>query len=523
MSFSSSLHHQSLHHHQDHRQDHQHEQEQYIRALLAQPHGCTTWPALHTYLSHYGIHFPSPEALRSWYRRRRATIPYPLAQTPPPSPVSSSPPASPTVSPIPTVSPTVSSLHDAHDCQTSDHLMFPSEDDKADLTPPIHHVVGDLPLLVLSDCHLPHGEAETYGVISVFLSKLLNLLNNKFTTSFTDEFSIPSSVTTSSYSFLTHPTPTQNQQRRKVGNGSAHTGAATGELPAPGGIIIAGDLFDNTVLSPYTATVRRLYTVDEEMDRVGLLLHGLRHIAPVHIVMGNHDDRFVKQLGAHMSFAHIIGAALARGEELARRLSSSRAPVSRGSLRGSSSRVPSQLPYPPVMWEYLRRGVVYPVAVTDRDYLFVNDDVCVAHLSMARGVSAALRMSARAALRLRRHVLFGHVHRQGAQREDGSAYWGIGIGACVDDMWYGQKYLRDNLLSRGDGSFTQIGYAVLTPQPDGETWIDVYSVERQSQEGPRQDEIQRDGGWYDRLVFQKRGDMVTVCDTMIGKRVLVWE
>lgn len=166
---------------------------------------------------------------------------------------------------------------------------------------------------------------------------------------------------------------------------------------------------------------------------------------------------------------------------------------------------------------------MYPVAVTDRDYLFVNDDVCVAHLSMARGVSAALRMSARAALRLRRHVLFGHVHRQGAQREDGSAYWGIGIGACVDDMWYGQKYLRDNLLSRGDGSFTQIGYAVLTPQPDGETWIDVYSVERQSQEGPRQDEIQRDGGWYDRLVFQKRGDMVTVCDTMIGKRVLVWE
>lgn len=388
--------------------------------------------------------------------------------------------------------------------------MFPSEDDKADLTPPIHHVVSDLPLLVLSDCHLPHGEAETYEVISVFLSKLLNLLNK------------------SSYSSLTHPTPTHNQQRRKVGNGSAHTGAATGELPALGGIIIAGDLFDNTVLSPYTATARRLYTVDEELDRVGLLLHGLRHIAPIHIVMGNHDDRFVKQLGAHMSFAYMIGAALARGEELARRLSSSRAPLSRGSLRGSSSRVPSRLPYPPEMWEYLRRGVVYPVAVTDRDYLFVNDDVCVAHLSMARGLSAALRMSARAALRLRRHVLFGHVHRQGAQREDGSAYWGIGIGACVDDMWYGQKYLRDNLLSRGDGSFTQIGYAVLTPQPDGETWIDVYSVERQSQEGvrqegSRQDEIQRDGGWYDRLVFQKRGDVVTVCDTMIGKRVLVWE
>jgi hypothetical protein len=298
-------------------------------------------------------------------------------------------------------------------------------------------------------------------------------------------------------------------------------------LPALGGIIIAGDLFDNTVLSPYTATVRRLYTVDEEMDRVGLLLHGLRHIAPVHIVMGNHDDRFVKQLGAHMSFAHIIGAALARGEELARQLARQGVSSRMSSSRALSSRG-VRLPYPSEMWEYLRRGVVYPVAVTDRDYLFVNDDVCVAHLSMARGVSAALRMSARAAQRLRRHVLFGHVHRQGAQREDGSAYWGIGIGACVGDMWYGQKYLRDNLLSRGDGSFTQIGYAVLTPQPDGETWIDVYRVERQSHEGPRQDEIQRDElqrdkGWYDRLVFQKRGDMVTVCDAMIGKRVLVWE
>jgi hypothetical protein len=303
-------------------------------------------------------------------------------------------------------------------------------------------------------------------------------------------------------------------------------------VPALGGIIIAGDLFDNTVLSPYTATVRRLYTVDEEMDRVGLLLHGLRHIAPVHIVMGNHDDRFVKQLGAHMSFSHIIGAALARGEELARQLARQGVSSRMSSSRGASSRG-VRLPYPSEMWEYLRRGVVYPVAVTDRDYLFVNDDVCVAHLSMARGVSAALRMSARAALRLRRHVLFGHVHRQGAQREDGSAYWGIGIGACVGDMWYGQKYLRDNLLSRGDGSFTQIGYAVLTPQTDGETWIDVYRVERQlhegsRQEGARQDEIQRDegqrdGGWYDRLVFQKRGDMVTVCDAMIGKRVLVWE
>jgi hypothetical protein len=423
--------------------------------------------------------------------------------------------------------------------------MFPSEGDSVDLTLSIHHVVGDLPMLLLSDCHLPHGEAETYGVISVFLSKLLNLVNNKSTTSFTNEFSIPSSVTTSSYSFVTRPTPPHNQQRRTVRNGhahtgAAHTGAATGAapgtatgavpalgLPALGGIIIAGDLFDNTVLSPYTATVRRLYTVDEEMDRVGLLLHGLRHIAPVHIVMGNHDDRFVKQLGAHMSFAHIIGAALARGEELARQLARQGVSSRMSSSRALSSRG-VRLPYPSEMWEYLRRGVVYPVAVTDRDYLFVNDDVCVAHLSMARGVSAALRMSARAAQRLRRHVLFGHVHRQGAQREDGSAYWGIGIGACVGDMWYGQKYLRDNLLSRGDGSFTQIGYAVLTPQPDGETWIDVYRVERQSHEGPRQDEIQRDElqrdkGWYDRLVFQKRGDMVTVCDAMIGKRVLVWE
>lgn len=331
------------------------------------------------------------------------------------------------------------------------------------------NIFYDKVLVVVADIHTPHGNSYVYDMI-----RWLQIDERQY-----DKLVMQQSNTqTNDYSTTAqstiHPSPTSQPAHDQTRGGqsgdgmssSFHTtyGASAMATGGVGAFIVAGDVFDFASLSPYTATAERVLTVDEELVHAGEVLHELRKRAPVYVLAGNHDDRFVKRLGTHFSYRHVIQAALS----------------------------------------YYPAEDVYPVIVTDRDYLFVGDELCVAHLSMARGHAAAMRMAARAALRLRRHVLFGHTHRQGAQREEYSSYWGIGIGSCVGDMWYGQKYLRDTILYGRDGAFTQRGFAVYRAAPEGCGVIVVYDGEG-------------------RPVFVKDGDMVSARDTFIGKRVMVWE
>lgn len=369
------------------------------------------------------------------------------------------------------------------------------------------------PVLVISDVHVPYGEIFIYSNIFKYLGLLTNVFDSVFhtTSTTTDTAGFASSFNTiftttdttaippalhiphrdthrTTYRTMHHTTHHDVGDGGRGGGGMARYDArydtwydARYDARAVvqrgiGAIVVAGDLFDFTALSPYTATAVRLPTVEEELERAGVVLAALRQVAPVYVVAGNHDDRFIKRLGQHLSFDVLIDAALSRA---AQRLAAAQ--------RGVSGQY----------------GQEHPVYITDRDYLFVGDDVCIAHLSMARGHMAALRMASRAAARLRRHVLFGHTHRQGAQREDGSAYWGIGIGSCVGDMWYGQKYLRDTILYGRDGAFTQRGFALLQPTEHGHACM-VY------------DEAGRP-------VFVKDGDTVICADTFVGKRVMMWE
>ncbi len=317
---------------------------------------------------------------------------------------------------------------------------------------------------------MPYGEGYIYDNVLPYITKN----SEKNTAQFTSTTTVPATDTHS------NAHPSTNTVAHTTADTAAHTATGAWEYYSVshvtrggvGAIIVAGDIFDFTVLSPYTATAMRLPTVDEELERAGALLLTLRRIAPVYVVAGNHDDRLVKKLGSHMSYEALVYAAMQKAQR-----------------RGAGQ------------WDAGQQ--LHPIVVTDRDYVFVGHDVCVAHLSMARGHGVAMKMAARAALRLRRHVVFGHTHRQGAQREDGSPYWGIGIGSCVGDMWYGQKYLRDTILYNRDGAFTQRGFALLIPRHD--TYATV---------------VYNDHGVP---VFVKDGEVVICRDTFIGKRVLVWE
>ena len=179
-----------------------------------------------------------------------------------------------------------------------------------------------------------------------------------------------------------------------------------------GRIIIAGDLFDLDGLSKYSKA-HNIAKLETELELTGQVLVYLASFAPVYICKGNHDQRFFDKLDSQLSFKRLINAA----------------------VNG--------------------RVTKYPIETTERDYIFVNRDFVIGHLSTYSATPG--KAAWRIAQKYKRNALVGHDHMTGIHTETShDRYVGASIGCCADSskFWYSERRLNSM-------PFMTKGYAII--------------------------------------------------------------
>lgn len=173
-------------------------------------------------------------------------------------------------------------------------------------------------------------------------------------------------------------------------------------------IIIAGDLFTFDQISKYPKS-HNIPRMETELEVGGSLLIYLTNYAPVYLTNSNHDARFANKIDVQFSLKRLMNAA----------------------LNGRSTK--------------------NSITTTERDYLFVNDDFIIGHLSNAIGVPG--KIAHNIAQKYQRHCLAGHDHITGVYNPR-SRYIGASIG-CVADFkkfWYSEKGMNaTRFMQRGFG------------------------------------------------------------------------
>jgi hypothetical protein len=188
-------------------------------------------------------------------------------------------------------------------------------------------------------------------------------------------------------------------------------------------IIVAGDLFTFDQISKYSKA-HNMPRMETELEIGGSMLMYLADIVPVSITNSNHDARFATRIDAQFSLKRLMNAAL-------------------------NGRKPK-----------------HKIETTERDYLFVNDDVIVGHLTNATAVAG--KIAHNIAQKYQRHCLAGHDHIAGVFNPR-SRYIGASIGCAAEfkKFWYSEKGMSPI-------KFMQRGYAVITGG-EHSTTVDLYN------------------------------------------------
>ena len=188
-------------------------------------------------------------------------------------------------------------------------------------------------------------------------------------------------------------------------------------------IIVAGDLFTFDQISKYSKA-HNLPRMETELEIGGSMLMYLSSVRPVTITNSNHDARFATRIDAQFSLKRLMNAAL-------------------------NGRKPK-----------------YSIETTERDYIFVNNDVIVGHLTSATGVAG--KIAHNIAQKYQRHCLAGHDHITGVFNPR-SRYIGASIGCAAEfkKFWYSEKGMTPIKAM-------QRGYAIITGGDYG-TKVDLYN------------------------------------------------
>lgn len=188
-------------------------------------------------------------------------------------------------------------------------------------------------------------------------------------------------------------------------------------------IIIAGDLFTFDQISKYSKA-HNIPRMETELELGGSVLMYLANYAPLYITNSNHDARFATKIDAHFSLKRLMNAAL-------------------------NGRKPAN-----------------EIITTERDYMFVNNDFIIGHLSNATSVAG--KIAHNVAQKYQRHCLAGHDHITGVFNHR-SRYVGASIGCVADHkkFWYSEKGMSPT-------KFMQQGYALIT----GNSEIELYNNKR---------------------------------------------
>lgn len=188
-------------------------------------------------------------------------------------------------------------------------------------------------------------------------------------------------------------------------------------------IIVAGDLFTFDQISKYSKA-HNMPRMETELEIGGSMLMYLSSVRPVTITNSNHDARFATRIDTQFSLKRLMNAAL-------------------------NGRKPKNM-----------------IDTTERDYMFVNDDVIVGHLTNATAVAG--KIAHNIAQKYQRHCLAGHDHITGVFNPR-SRYIGASIGCSAEfkKFWYSEKGMTPI-------KFMQRGYAVITGTAHG-TKIDLYN------------------------------------------------
>lgn len=188
-------------------------------------------------------------------------------------------------------------------------------------------------------------------------------------------------------------------------------------------IIVAGDLFTFDQISKYSKA-HNMPRMETELEIGGSMLMHLASVRPVSITNSNHDARFATRIDTQFSLKRLMNAAL-------------------------NGRKPKN-----------------PIETTERDYLFVNDDVIIGHLTNATAVAG--KIAHNIAQKYQRHCLAGHDHITGVFNPR-ARYIGASIGCSAEfkKFWYSEKGMSPI-------KFMQRGYAMITGGTYG-TKIDLYN------------------------------------------------
>lgn len=190
-------------------------------------------------------------------------------------------------------------------------------------------------------------------------------------------------------------------------------------------IVIAGDLFTFDQISKYSKA-HNIPRMETELEIGGAVLMHLASVRPVSITNSNHDARFATRIDAQFSLKRLMNAAL-------------------------NGRKPK-----------------HKIDTTERDYLFVNDDVIIGHLTNATAVAG--KIAHNIAQKYQRHCLAGHDHIAGVYNPR-SKYIGASIGCAAEfkKFWYSEKGMTPI-------KFMQRGYAIITGG-EHSTKVDLYNHE----------------------------------------------
>ena len=188
-------------------------------------------------------------------------------------------------------------------------------------------------------------------------------------------------------------------------------------------IIVAGDLFTFDQISKYSKS-HNLPKMETELELGGSMLMFLAEHAPLFITNSNHDARFATKIDVQFSLKRLMNAAL-------------------------NGRKPKN-----------------KIETTERDYMFLNNDVIVGHLTNATAVAG--KIAHNIAQKYQRHCLAGHDHITGVYNPR-SRYIGASIGCAAEfkKFWYSEKNMTPFKVM-------QRGYAVVTGQTCG-TKLDLYN------------------------------------------------
>lgn len=175
-------------------------------------------------------------------------------------------------------------------------------------------------------------------------------------------------------------------------------------------IIIAGDLFTFDQISKYSKA-HNMPRMETELEIGGSMLLYLAKHAPVYITNSNHDSRFANRMDTQFSLKRLMNAAL-------------------------NGRKPAN-----------------QIFTTERDYLFLNNDFIIGHLTNASGIAG--KIAHNIAQKYQRHCLAGHDHITGVFNSR-SRYIGASIGCSADHdkFWYAEKGMNPT-------KFMQRGYAIV--------------------------------------------------------------